>query len=474
MSDPSSPAKSAPKVGIYIRISKDREEQLSTEIQEERCRNYVEGRGWRLHHTYIDKGRSAYRRKLKNGRRTSAPVERPQLDAMMADVRSGVIDAVVVYRLDRLARSVADFAGMWGQLEDAKCEFVSVSEQFDTSTAIGRAMLQISQVFAELESGIKSERIKDWHAKRNADRRFPVGQVPFGYNSDHTINPDQAQVIRDCAIRVLDGEGVYAIAKSLTEAGVQTARGAAKWEPFSVSRMLVRPTIAGLIEMEGGYVEGKWEPILERDTWDGVRRILLDPKRATGRSTKIKYLLSGIATCGKCGSPMKSTRRHRDGKLRYTCGPRAGWTSCGSLSIDGETLDDYVTNAIAQFLRNSKFPEVETGVDPESHMLRIDGLQTELDDLALLYGDGELTVSEWKQASEGIRRRLREAELASPERSDLTATADIIANFTDGPIEQRRQIIGWLLENVRVLPANMKGPRNRVTTDRIQLEFRPI
>jgi len=468
MSRARSSAKSAPNAAVYIRISKDREEQLSTEIQEERCRQYVDNRGWPLHGLYVDKGRSAYRRKTKNGRKTSAPVERPELERLMADVRAGVVTAVVVYRLDRLARSVADFAGLWGQLEDSGCEFVSVSEQFDTSTAIGRAMLQISQVFAELESGIKSERIKDWHAKRAADRNFPVGRPPYGYNADHSIDPDRAEIIRQSAQKVIEGRGIYSICTELTEAGVPTANGAHKWETVTMKRMLIRPTIAALVEIEGAFVEGDWEPILDRDKWTEVRRILNDPSKAKYQhSTAVKYLLSGIIRCGNCDAPMKSTRRHKDGKIRYTCGPRSGHQTCNRLSIDGETVDDWVTKAIVQTLKQSDLPSV--GAAPDS-TVQLDQLQAELDDLARMYGAGDLTVSEWKQASEGIRQRLGEAEMIA-QTEPRSATVDV-ENFETLPLEDRRAMIGWIFDAITIGASDARGPRNKAMTDRIKLSWR--
>src|SRR5262245_42209410 len=124
------------RAGIYVRISKDRANEVSTDVQAEACTNYAAAKGWTVIDTYTDRGRSAF-----NGER------RPQLERLMADVEAGAITTVIVYRLDRITRSVSDFAGKGGiqkRLEAAGASFVSVSDSFDTSTAMGRAMLTLA------------------------------------------------------------------------------------------------------------------------------------------------------------------------------------------------------------------------------------------------------------------------------------------------------------------------------------------
>jgi site-specific DNA recombinase len=183
------------RVGISVRISKARDEQLSTAIQEKACRAYCEQRGWHVVDVYIDEGRSAYRR----------GVRRRQFERLMADVEAGVIDTVVVYRLDRLTRSAADFyQNIWQRLNEHDAEFVSVNENFDTTTAMGRAMLTLLVALAELESGIKSERALDWHEERTARGARPTGPRLFGYQPGYTdIVPAEAAEVRKAARRIV-------------------------------------------------------------------------------------------------------------------------------------------------------------------------------------------------------------------------------------------------------------------------------
>ena len=135
------------RVGIYIRISKDRANEISTDVQEKMCRGYAADHGWQIVDTYTDRGRSAFK----------ANVRRPEHDRALDDLDVGVIDTLLIYRLDRLSRSAADFGVVWRRIDKAGGEFVSVCDGFDTTTAMGKAMVQIAMTFAELESGIKIE-----------------------------------------------------------------------------------------------------------------------------------------------------------------------------------------------------------------------------------------------------------------------------------------------------------------------------
>src|SRR5262245_54746232 len=187
------------RVGIYIRISKDRANEVSTDVQEKLCRAYAAERDWQIIDTYTDRGRSAFR----------ANVRRPEHDRALDDLELGAIDTLLVYRLDRLSRSAADFGAVWRRIDKAGGEFVSVCDGFDTTTAMGKAMVQIAMVFAELESGIKSERITDWHEHRAAGGAVPTGPRAFGYQPGRTgIIDEEADLIRDAAKRIIAGHSL--------------------------------------------------------------------------------------------------------------------------------------------------------------------------------------------------------------------------------------------------------------------------
>ena len=203
------------RVGIYVRISKDRVNEVSTVVQESSAAADATERDWQIIDTYTDRGRSAFK----------ANVRRLEHDRALDDLEAGAIDTLLVYRLDRLSRSAADFGAVWRRIENAGGEFVSVSDSFDTTTAMGKAMVQIAMVFAELESGIKSERITDWHEHRVAagSRRPDRGRSATGPAvSSSTSRPTSSATP---PARVIGGEGLRSIVTDWNGREIRTANG---------------------------------------------------------------------------------------------------------------------------------------------------------------------------------------------------------------------------------------------------------
>src|SRR4029077_15401132 len=145
----------------------------------------------------------------------------------------------------------------------------------------------------------------------------------FGYDGN-TIVPKEAAAIRKACHALLSGATLWSIAKEWNSKGIKTPRGY-EWEGSKLRQVLLRPSIAGLAVHNGEILEGvkpAWKPIIDRDTWESVRKYLSDPKRFTGRSMGRKHLLSGIAYCGECGKRMgsmsKPTKRGTK-RLAYQC-----------------------------------------------------------------------------------------------------------------------------------------------------------
>ena len=150
---------------IYARQSVDKADSLSIQGQIDLCRREV-GKDIQV---YQDKGFS--------GKNTN----RPDFQRMMADVEKGLVQKIVVYRLDRFSRSLADFSRLWEVLQRHGVEFVSVNERFDTSTPMGRAMLSIIMVFAQLERETTAERVRDNYYQRVKLGSWPGGPAPYGF-----------------------------------------------------------------------------------------------------------------------------------------------------------------------------------------------------------------------------------------------------------------------------------------------------
>ena len=157
---------------IYARQSVDKEDSISIESQIELCLREV---GNNQHKVFRDKGYS--------GKNT----ERPDFQEMMAEVRAGGVGRIIVYRLDRISRSVLDFANVISELQKYGVEFVSITERFDTSTPIGKAMLMIVMVFAQLERETIQQRVIDAYRSRSRKGFYMGGRVPYGYELENIV-----------------------------------------------------------------------------------------------------------------------------------------------------------------------------------------------------------------------------------------------------------------------------------------------
>ena len=312
------PTKPTRAVG-YVRSSKDRDDETSTETQAERIRAHCKAQDLTVVEVIIDPGRSAY---------TSSRTSRKKFREAMGLITSGAADVLVVWKLDRACRNAVDTLNLVTELADHDAQLVSVTEHFDTSAASGKLTLTVLAALAEMESATKSERMEVWQAKRLADLAVPTGPRPFGYRRIPSkpgkpgtlrVNRAEAAVVRDAAKRLLAREGLKAIVDNLTARGVNgthdkpiTRRG--------LRLILLSPTIAACRESSPGvFVRSPaWEPILTREQWDAVRAVLLDPARRTTTSPHRRWLLSGTATCGRCQVPMSCKQDRRVG-ARYSC-----------------------------------------------------------------------------------------------------------------------------------------------------------
>ena len=222
---------------IYARQSIDKKDSISIESQIEFCKYELRGGSCR---EYQDKGYS--------GKNT----DRPQFQMLVEDIKRGLIAKVVVYKLDRISRSILDFANMMALFQEYNVEFISSTEKFDTSTPMGRAMLNVCIVFAQLERETIQKRVQDaWYAR--CQRGFKMGgRAPYGFRTEpiiidgiHTkklvIEPTEAAFVRKMYEMYIDPQvSLHDITRQLTEQGMRTYFG----KPFSratISIMLRNP-----------------------------------------------------------------------------------------------------------------------------------------------------------------------------------------------------------------------------------------
>ncbi len=347
------------RVAIYVRVSVDErvgEEFGSLQAQREAVEAYVKSQrseGWvALPEAYSDEGF------------TGANTDRPAFTRLLADIDAGKIDAVAVYKIDRLSRSLLDFTRLMELFRQHGVTFVSVTQQFSTTTAVGRMTLNLLATFAEFEREQISERTRD---KMHAARRrglFIGGWPVLGYDIVErklVVNADEAERVRQIYRLYLDLGSLLGTVRELNERGWSNKRWTTKagksggGKPFDKTslRALLRCALyIGKVAFEGQMYDGQHDAILDRETWDAAQLHLTHNHKTAGRDVRNKWgaLLKGLARCGVCGAAMTHGYTAR-GTKRYTyylceTAAKRGAAACPGSRIKTQILEDFVVDQI--------------------------------------------------------------------------------------------------------------------------------
>jgi site-specific DNA recombinase len=431
---------------IYCRISSDpRGLALGVARQEEDCRKAAESLKWRVSGVYVDNDVSAF-----TGRR------RPEYERMLDDIKAGRVNAVVVWDLDRLTRRPIELETFMEIAERYDVALKNIGGDTDLSTRQGRMMARIKGAVARESSEATRDRVKRANEQIAATGKIPPGgRRPFGYQrGGMTINEDEAATVRELARRILAGEGCNALANDLNRRGIVTSSAGRQWTHSLVKRLMTSPRIAGLRVLLGQIVaEGEWPAILTRDTWEAVQAELggrAPAEKPVARPTR--YLLTGIAVCGRdgCGSPVGIRRIH--GKPRYAC-TRHG---CYGVVREMTAVDTFIKGAVLGRLADPRIRAVAAPV-PGGVGEELMALEARRRQIIAELGDNDaLSVELAKAAVTRIDDRLRGLRA----RAAAARTAHVLdgmhgltaADWDALPLDRRRAIVRALFE-ITLLPA---------------------
>jgi site-specific DNA recombinase len=228
-------------------------------------------------------------------------MERPGLKRLMKDIQAGKIDLVVVYKIDRLSRSLADFAKMVEIFDKYKMSFSSVTQQINSATSMGRLMLNVLLSFAQFEREVTGERIRDKIAASKRKGMWMGGPVALGYRVDQrqlVVVPEDAQVIRGIFEAFIETHSTTLIVKQLVAQGAKGKNGKAMCKQ-GLYKILHNRIYLGEIGHKGEYFRGQHQALIEQQQWDKVQAIMAENSRTRARETwgqKCKYgfLLRGM------------------------------------------------------------------------------------------------------------------------------------------------------------------------------------
>jgi len=312
------------RCAIYTRKSSEEgleQEFNSLAAQREACEAYIRSQhheGWMLARTRYD-----------DGGFSGGTMERPALQQLLNDIRTGRIDIVVVYKVDRLTRSLADFARLVEIFDGQGVSFVSVTQQFNTTSSMGRLTLNVLLSFAQFEREVTGERIRDKIAASKQNGMWMGGNVPLGYNASArtlAINPAEAKTVRRIFALYLEFGCVRRVKQEADQLGLSTKRSMTAdgcergGKPLSrghIYRLLANPIYTGQIAHKGQLYPGKHPALIDTETWTAVQ----DQLAAKARRHRSKVdaaepsLLAGMLTDGQ-GNRFTPSHAVRSGR-RY-------------------------------------------------------------------------------------------------------------------------------------------------------------
>jgi DNA invertase Pin-like site-specific DNA recombinase len=460
------------RAGIYAGISSDRDgDNLAVSRQLADCGQLAERNGWQVVERYVDSEISAYSGK-----------PRPEYARMLDEIEGGVVEAVLVYHADRLHRHPRELEDFIDLCQRHRIKLATVTGEIDLSTGDGQLIARIQGAVARKESDDKSRRIRRKHEElAQAGRLSGGGTRPFGFEADRrTIRPQEAAIIRECARRALAGDSLRALCLDLNDRGVPTVTGT-PWRSQTLKRILVSARISGQREHHREIVaKGEWPAIISPAETQRLRAKLNDPDRRTNRSAR-RYLLASLLRCHHCGSKLVSRPRD-DGARRYVCASGPNFGGCGKTTIMAETLEQYVVEAVLHRLDSPELPRALNGsasADPagEEWQAEVERAQAQLDELAQMWAEREITRGEWVTARAPIEKRLDTAKrrLAAINRTtELTPhlgnAQELREQWQTMTLTRQKQIVGALLQHV-VVGAGRRG-YNRFDTARLTAVWR--
>lgn len=384
------------KAALYVRVSTHWQiDKDSLPLQKEDLINYAKyALGITEYDIFEDAGYSA-----KN-------TDRPAYQQMMSRLRTGEFSHVIVWKIDRISRNLLDFATMYDELKRLGVVFVSKNEQFDTSTAIGEAMLKIILIFAELERKMTSERVTAVMLSRAQNGQWNGGRIPIGYDYDKetkqfTINEQEANIVRLIYDLYKEKRSLIAVSKYLNEHNFKSKYRNA-WSPVTVDKVLSNPFYIGWYiynqhdmskgnrhtatnrrdESEWIIVKEHHTPIIDEESWLAVEEFRRSQRRSNKdgpRSyTRVNvHIFSGLLFCGSCGSQMVATidRVREDGYRPsiYLCSRHRRFNDCPNKYVSDITVGPFVLNYIANIIKAQNNFGVSTSIETfEKKLLRGD------------------------------------------------------------------------------------------------------
>lgn len=450
------------KVAGYIRVSTEEQakEGYSLDAQREKLINFCKSQNdWELVEVYPEEGKSA------------KDTNRPELQRLLRDARSGMYDVILVYRLDRLTRSVIDLYDMLQMFEEHSIKFKSATEVYDTTTAMGKLFITIVAALAQWERENLSERVRFGMEELVRKGNWHGGPVPYGYEwtgKTMLIVDEEANILRTLRDTYMSGEGLGSTAKKLNALGLM--RRGKKWSSQSVWYTLDNPFYAGKIrygekKKNGKYASRKKEQLVDVIwsetnfptiyTWEEYQehKARMERKEFYGHSKKREYLFTGVLRCARCGAtligrPYRNTRvdgTKTENVYNYICSSRSLSKGCDLPLLRQHIAEDLLLKHIKKKkLEESKILDQLKSKTPnrQKNVLEIEKLNKELKNITerrkkwqYMFVENLINVSDFKERKneEDIKEQLINEKIKELQSETIGVSKENLNRFFELP-----------------------------------------
>jgi DNA invertase Pin-like site-specific DNA recombinase len=399
-------------------------------------------RGWEVVGEYVDNDISAYSGRV-----------RPDFRRLLADVRSGTIDAIICWHMDRLLRRPKELEEVLDIVEGNGVLIATVEAgSIDLSTGAGRATARTLVAWANYESEHKAVRQARGILQKAERGEWRGGGRPFGWGPGdlNRLNRDEARLLRRAMDDVLAGASLASILRGWEAKGIVTSTGRA-WSYPTLRMALLRPRNAGISVYRGEPVgRGQWEPLVDEAKWRAVVAIIRDPGRRTATTNVRKYLGSGLFLCGECGATVRSATSGRaHPRPIYRCSKMSGHVYRDISAVDRQ-VEALVIGRLSQSDAVSLLADPE---DPEADGAAAEALAIRLrmKDLASEWALGAFTREQVAQANAELTRHLAAVEermartTKAPALRGLVGRGDVAKAWASLTLDRRRSAVDAMI-----------------------------
>jgi DNA invertase Pin-like site-specific DNA recombinase len=453
-------------VAIYIRVSTQEQakEGYSIPAQKERLIAYCVAQGWTNYKFYIDEGVSA------------KDTNRPELNRLLADAQSGKVNAVLVYRLDRFTRRVKDLYNLLDNLKKYNCAFISATEQYNTSSAMGKMFMGLVALLAEWETENLSERVKMALEEKVAGGER-VGGIPYGFDlseDEKLVKNEKATAVLDMIKKLKSGMSVNAIATNLNK----TNSDKSDWKANTVFRILKNPALYGATRWNDKVYENTHEGLLTKAEFEKLQLILEDRGQHRRREVESTYIFQGVLFCPLCNNLLsvnRHVRKRKDGsEYQGAC------YKCQVCYKEGRKMisigEHRFLEALMGYMKNVEFKDVQPVVEKENErgilVKQLQKIEKKREKYQRAWASDKMTdkefdklMDETKSAYDELKKKIE--VFKAPVNVDVKELKNIVftfnENFTHLTKEEQRMFISQFIRRIEfdLIPQPPKNHRNK-------------